>query len=111
MIKRNYHRKKILGLNELQKVLRKEKTVRGIDETWKLKIISQECGLMINLCRGQMKGQVAGTLFKKTISLVRRKSVLELLLLLSCLFNHHAVKLKYDIAVLFGVTQSGRASK
>jgi len=35
----------------------------------------------------------------------------KLLLLLSCLFNHHAVKLKYDIAVLFGVTQSGRASK
>ena len=33
------------------------------------------------------------------------------LLLLSCLFNHHAVKLKYDIAVLFGVTQNGRASK
>ena len=34
-----------------------------------------------------------------------------LLILLSCLFNHHAVKLKYDIAVLFGVTQNGRASK
>ena len=33
------------------------------------------------------------------------------LLLLSCLFNHHAVKLEYDIAVLFGVTQTGRASK